>query len=110
MKIEIDSSAHDFADGDKLYTQVKITGAEGVYCDGTPLVLAYELELWKEMAKQAALMMSSMIGSHQGQMTRETIHEALKLKQCILNGTPEDLEWVVAAAQKAIKLNATDGS
>lgn len=109
MKIEIVDDQRDCTfvnDGVRRNLQrVEITDANGFFCDGTPLVLAYEHQLWKEMAKQAALMLSSMIGANQHNMTKETIHEALQLKHCIINETPEQIEWVVAAARKAIGMD-----
>lgn len=87
----------------KMMQRVETSGFNGVLCEGTPLVLAYELQLWKEAAKQAVLLMSSMIGSHQSSMTSETVHEALHLKHCILKGVPQDVEWVVVAASAAFR-------
>lgn len=105
MKIEVAGHHSDYLNGNKLVTRIEITDGPGIFEDGTPLVLAYEHELWKEMAKQAALMLSSMIGANQHKMTKETIHEALQLKHCILNETPQEIEWVVAAARKAIGMD-----
>lgn len=109
MKIEVVRHHSDSANGNKMLQRIETTDAGGVLEDGCPLVLGYEHELWKEMAKQAALLISSMIGSHQSQMTQETIHEALKLKQCILDGTPEKIDWIVAAAQKNIGMETENG-
>ena len=100
--IKIVGHHSDCSMGDgKMMQRVETSGIGGILCEGTPLVTAYELQIWKEAAKQAALLMSSMIGSHQSQMTQETIHEALALKHAILKGAPEEVEYVATSARAA---------
>lgn len=109
MRIEVVEDHRDCHLGDgRMSQRIETFDVGGILPDGCPLVLGYQHELWKEMAKQAARILAVVIGSGEHGLSEAMLEDAVKLKHCINNETPEQIDWIVAAARKTIGVGEED--